>query len=1013
MDAVEEIKGRLSIEDVVGRYVELKRSGASLKGLCPFHQEKTPSFYVTPSRGTYHCFGCLEEHELVWTSAGLQPIGEIDVGDCLLDACGTMQAVIAREAKYGDVVGIETASFRDDPLLLTPDHTCLVVRRVEARSMVRRVAYDTERGAKFYGRDGSYRVPRSATLSEVEAKDVEVGDFFVFPVVSEERRLNQPLMNLHAIRPYTSGPRTERIPLLPVNEDAAWLYGLWLAEGSTARGVIRFSEGLAERDTLARQAVETIRQQFGCESTVFEFLGHHLCEVICCKTDLELQFMHWFGHGASGKRIPFEAMFWPSPVQRAFIAGYLAGDGRKESSTAGTVSRQLAYGLFALSIQCGLLPSLRRQEAYTGKDGIRRKTCWSFSLRTREGLSGFYEPIGSVRYYWSRVRRVAPLEGVRRVVDVTVAKSSSFVTKMGATHNCGKGGDVFNFVMELDRVDFPEALHRLAGQAGVSLPQRESRTPSLKGRLYEANEAASGFFRKALESPRGEPARRYLEERDFGKEAAAAFDLGYTTEGREALVQELRSRGFEDRVMLAAGLAVQDDIGGKLRDRFRARLIFPIRDASARIVGFGGRTLADAQPKYLNSPQTEIFDKSSVLFGIHRAQDAIRHAGRAILVEGYLDAVRAHLAGYAYTVASLGTSVTVPQLTALSRLTGTVILALDPDPAGLAAAARTSLAALAEVTQARGRSTGGVQALDLRIATLPVDHGDPDQLIRDHSELWEQALTESVPAFEFYFAQTLASLDRQSDSWRQQAIERLLPVIEQFAGSIGWQATWLQRLSTETGIDPRALQRSVPSPRQNRRRAHPDSKQRQARDVVEGTTARSLTSDPGEGIERALLAMLLKLVVVPVAASELLAPDDFENPVHRTILSHLLTWQETNNYDYQMFRETLPEEVRERADELYGRDVPLPDDGRVSVAVDFHLARLRHFRVQAQHARASQLLDDVDPADRSAAIARLAGLMAERRQLEHELDRLSRLAIQTGTALQPDQGTIDQDSGSL
>jgi len=340
-------------------------------------------------------------------------------------------------------------------------------------------------------------------------------------------------------------------------------------------------------------------------------------------------------------------------------------------------------------------------------------------------------------------------------------------------------------------------------------------------------------------------------------------------------------------------------------------------------------------------------------------------------------------------------------------------LALDPDPAGLAAAARTSLAALAEVTQARGRSTGGVQALDLRIATLPVDHGDPDQLIRDHSELWEQALTEAVPAFEFYFAQTLASLDRQSDSWRQQAIERLLPVIEQFAGSIGWQATWLQRLSTETGIDPRALQRSVPSPRQNRRRAHPDSKQRQARDVVEGTTARSLTSDPGEGIERALLAMLLKLVVVPVAASELLAPDDFENPVHRTILSHLLTWQETNNYDYQMFRETLPEEVRERADELYGRDVPLPDDGRVSVAVDFHLARLRHFRVQAQHARASQLLDDVDPADRSAAIARLAGLMAERRQLEHELDRLSRLAIQTGTALQPDQGTIDQDSGSL
>jgi DNA primase len=593
---------------------------------------------------------------------------------------------------------------------------------------------------------------------------------------------------------------------------------------------------------------------------------------------------------------------------------------------------------------------------------------------------------------------------------------SFYVTPSRGTYHCfgcARGGDVFNFVMEMDRVDFPEALRRLAGQAGVTLPQRESHTPSLRGRLYEANETASRFFRKTLESAHGEAARRYLQERDFGNEAVASFDLGFAPEGRESLVRELRSSGFEERIILAAGLGVQDDIGGKLRDRFRARLIFPIRDASARIVGFGGRTLADAQPKYLNSPQTEIFDKSSVLFAIHRAQDAIRQAGRAVLVEGYLDAVRAHLAGYAYTVASLGTSVTVPQLTALSRLTETVILALDPDPAGLAAAARTSLAALAEVTQTRGRSAGGVQALDLRIAMLPAEHGDPDQLIRDQSDLWERALTESVPAFEFYFDQTLASLDRQTDSWRQQAIERLLPVIEQFAGSIGWQATWLQRLSSETGVDPRALQRSMPSPRQNRRRAQPDPKQRQMRDVVEGTTARSLTSDPSEGVERALLAMLLKLVVLPAAASTLLSPDDFENSAYRTMLSHLFVWQATNNYDYQMFRETLPAEVREQADELYGVDVPLPHEGTVSIAVDFHLARLRHFRVRAQHARVSEILEDVDPGDRSAAVARLASLMAERRQLEQELDRLSRLAIQSGAVLQPDQGTIDQDSGSL
>ncbi|MBV9280501.1 MAG: DNA primase [Chloroflexi bacterium] len=590
-------------------------------------------------------------------------------------------------------------------------------------------------------------------------------------------------------------------------------------------------------------------------------------------------------------------------------------------------------------------------------------------------------------------------------------KTPSFVVSpsRGTFHcfGCQKGGDVFTFVQEVEKLSFPDALKRLADQAGVALPERQSQKPSLKGKLYEANEAAAKFFRSALGAAQGQRAQRYLVDRHFDERAISMFELGYAPEGREALSQHLRGQGFDDRILLEAGLAVQDDVGGRLRDRFRGRLMFPIRDGAGRISGFGGRTLGDAQPKYLNSPQTEIFDKSGVLYGIHRSQDAIRQAGKAVLVEGYLDAIRAHVAGFAYTVASLGTAVTAQQLAGLARLTQTVILALDPDAAGTSAAARTSLAALADVTRQRQRVEGGFAALDLRIARLPEALGDPDELIRDHPEAWERALDESVPAFEFFFAQTMASLDRSTDAWRQEALDRLLPLIQQFASSAGWQAIWLERLGRETGIDPRHLLQSVPGGRQSRARPKTGAKNERASEVVSRTTSRGLASDPGRELERSLLALLLKLVVIPDGARRLLNPAELEDPLHRTIVETVLAWQGTGNYDFQMLRETLPEEAREIADELHARDVPLPEDGKVGVDIRYHLARLRLFRIKTQQERGSHLLAELDAPDRAAAVTNLARLMQERREVERALDELSRLALQSG------YGTIDQDSGRL
>ncbi|HLJ67617.1 MAG TPA: DNA primase [Chloroflexota bacterium] len=573
---------------------------------------------------------------------------------------------------------------------------------------------------------------------------------------------------------------------------------------------------------------------------------------------------------------------------------------------------------------------------------------------------------------------------------------------------CGKGGDVFTFVQEIERVTFPDALKRLADQAGVTLPERDERKPSHRKRMYEANEVAARWFQEMLGAAGGSSARAYLRNRGFDGNAVQLFGLGYAPAGRDGLIRRMRGAGFDNRFLVDAGLAIQDDSGGAPRDRFRARLMFPIRDSSGRISGFGGRLLDDGQPKYLNSPQTEIFDKSSVLYGIDQAHEAIRRERQAVLVEGYLDALRAHIAGYRTVVASLGTSVTTEQLATLARFAPSVILALDPDPAGQGAAARTALTALAEITRTRGRgsSTG---PLELRVARLPAGLGDPDELIRDHPQRWQEAMAGSIPAFDFYFTATLESLDRGVESWRQEAIDRLLPVIQQFSTSAGWQAAWIERLSHATGVQPGALQRALPAER-TARPARPARRSDESRRVAADTTARALTADAERDMERALLALLLKVVILPARAAEDVTAATFSQTEHRELFAALMAWQHTDNYDYLMFRESLPDPLQELADGLRERTEPLPDAGKVRIAVTIHLTRLRQIRLQAQLERSQAALQGVDDDDRTRMLQEVARLHIAKGGVSEELERLSGLLPRsTGAA---DYGTIDHDSGS-
>ena len=262
---------------------------------------------------------------------------------------------------------------------------------------------------------------------------------------------------------------------------------------------------------------------------------------------------------------------------------------------------------------------------------------------------------------------------------------------------CGIGGDVFSFVMKRDNLDFREALEVLAQKAGVELTPpsaARSQQDQTLDRLREINQAAAVWFHHQLrQTPQGQTARDYLAGRGFTDATLDKFLLGYAPDGWNGLLAYLQGKNYEPADLLAAGLVIEREQPEPGRspyfDRFRHRIMTPIRDLHGHVIGFGARALrSEQQPKYLNTPQTPLFEKSSVLYGLDAARRAIRPRGKAIIVEGYMDVLACHQAGEENVVASMGTALTETQIKQLRRYTSTIVLALDADAAGQAATLR-------------------------------------------------------------------------------------------------------------------------------------------------------------------------------------------------------------------------------------------------------------------------------------------------------------------------------------
>ncbi len=383
---------------------------------------------------------------------------------------------------------------------------------------------------------------------------------------------------------------------------------------------------------------------------------------------------------------------------------------------------------------------------------------------------------------------------------------------------CGKGGTHIDFVMEIEGLEFRDALELLAGRAGIQLRREDPKLRSERTRLYQIVEDAARIFESTLHSARDpsvrvSPQLVYLKKRGLADETIKSFRLGYAPDSWDFLTQALQQKGYGISEIEKAGLAVKSEQGSHY-DRFRQRIIFPISDASGRVVGFSGRifdvvqrsdqrtyqresaSMSPQEPaKYINTPQTLIYDKSRILYGFDKAKEEIRKQNAVILVEGQMDVVLSHQAGVKNAVAVSGTALASQQLQTLKRLASTIISSFDRDAAG-------------EMATKRSLDLAAAHDFERKVAILPAAFKDPAEAVAENPELWREAVSKAKPIVQFFLETALAKNDLKSASGKRTTAASVLPEIKILSSEVE-KAHWIQTLGRAIGVEEEALWREL------------------------------------------------------------------------------------------------------------------------------------------------------------------------------------------------------------
>ncbi len=355
---------------------------------------------------------------------------------------------------------------------------------------------------------------------------------------------------------------------------------------------------------------------------------------------------------------------------------------------------------------------------------------------------------------------------------------------------CGVSGDVFQFVMELEKSSFPEAVRTVAEKCGIPVPRPRERSPEERREnqqrtaLMEMHGEAAAFFARQLQEAEGRVAMAYLEDRGLNREAVVRFGLGFAPSSGDALLRHLKSK-YPEKLLEVSGLFSRDQ-GARFYDRFRRRITFPVANESGKVIAFGGRAMGDDMPKYMNSPETPIYTKSSVLYHLDRAKEALRQNDFGVLVEGYMDAIAVARAGISNVIASCGTSLAEPQIKLLGRYTRRVVVNYDPDTAGQAATER-SLTLLLE------------KEFDVRVLALP-GGADPDKFLKEQGADAYKKLLAQAPAYLDYLIGRARLMDRSSATGKLAALNYLMPYVQRLPNRL-LRSEWATRIASELRVD--------------------------------------------------------------------------------------------------------------------------------------------------------------------------------------------------------------------
>ena len=525
---------------------------------------------------------------------------------------------------------------------------------------------------------------------------------------------------------------------------------------------------------------------------------------------------------------------------------------------------------------------------------------------------------------------------------------------------CGTGGDVFSFVMKKENIDFGEALRILAQRVGVSLERTEAAKVKTeqKKQLTDINQLAAQYYQeKLLKSLEANEARAYVTKRGLSQEVIQNFLLGYSLNSMDALLKYLVSMGCLQEDLVAVGL-INEKEPGRCYDRFRNRLMFPIRDVQGLIVGFGARALDDAVPKYLNSPQSLLFDKGSIVYGLDRSKEAIKEQGLAVIVEGYMDVIAAHQYGFENVVASMGTSLTEKQVGHLKKLTKNIAFALDADAAG-EAATRRGIEKTTEVLDQKVvpviTPRGAIKyenTLDaeLKVIVLPPGN-DPDDIIRNDPQQWQSLVADGLSVIDYFLNDIVTRYDLTNPGGKSEAVKQMQPIIGEIKDPIR-RAYYIQKLARIVGIEQRLLSESLGAagglgPKSRRKEKTNPS------DTVAYSLSRSDNS-----WEDYCLALLFQWNALRGYTDKLL-PDYFERSENRELF---LAW--ANNSNDNPLQEILDPNLKDHFRMLVAKEFPPMTEDKAKKALDDCVRCLRERWLKNLKIKEETLLLSInDPAE--------------------------------------------------